>query len=331
MKLADKIIQLRKQKAWSQEELAERMNVSRQSVSKWESGTSIPDIDKILLLSQIFGTTTDFLLKEDILFEEESEVQSESSNKKEMPKHHITEQEASDFLEIRKKASSRIALGVALCIISPVCMMVLLGLTRDNKFGITEHFAVAAGLTVLFLFVTIAVVLFITYSILLSKYEYIEKGIVQMNGSLTEKLKQECDSFMPVFSKSIVLGVMFCIISVIPLVIFSILENEEMTLISVGILLFIVACGVFFLVKVGIVKDSYDQMLQRNDYTAEKKMAKQKLDFIAPIYWMIVTIIYLVISFFTNKWNLTWIIWAVAGILFGIISVIIENRAKKDL
>lgn len=65
MKLADKIILLRKQKGWSQEELAAQMDVSRQSVSKWESGISMPDIDKIILLSQIFGTTTDYLLKED--------------------------------------------------------------------------------------------------------------------------------------------------------------------------------------------------------------------------------------------------------------------------
>lgn len=66
MKLADKIILLRKQKGWSQEELAAQMDVSRQSVSKWESGASTPDIDKIILLSQIFDTTTDYLLKEEI-------------------------------------------------------------------------------------------------------------------------------------------------------------------------------------------------------------------------------------------------------------------------
>ena len=64
MILAEKIAQLRKQKGWSQEELANRLQVSRQAVSKWEGGASIPDLDKILKLSALFEVTTDYLLKD---------------------------------------------------------------------------------------------------------------------------------------------------------------------------------------------------------------------------------------------------------------------------
>lgn len=63
MTFSDKLIALRKKAGWSQEELAERLNVSRQSVSKWESAQSMPDIDKILQLSSLFSVTTDCLLK----------------------------------------------------------------------------------------------------------------------------------------------------------------------------------------------------------------------------------------------------------------------------
>ena len=59
MILADKIIALRKKSGWSQEELAEKMNVTRQSVSKWEGAQAVPDLEKILLLSQLFGVSTD--------------------------------------------------------------------------------------------------------------------------------------------------------------------------------------------------------------------------------------------------------------------------------
>ena len=62
MILADKIARLRKQNGWSQEELAARMNVSRQAVSKWESAASVPELDKIIRLSEIFGVSTDYLL-----------------------------------------------------------------------------------------------------------------------------------------------------------------------------------------------------------------------------------------------------------------------------
>lgn len=66
MILADKIIDLRKKAGWSQEELAQQLGVSRQSVSKWEGAQSIPDIDKILQMSRIFGVSTDYLLKDEI-------------------------------------------------------------------------------------------------------------------------------------------------------------------------------------------------------------------------------------------------------------------------
>ena len=58
MILAEKIALLRRQNGWSQEELADQLNVSRQAVSKWEGGTSIPDLDKILKLSALFEVST---------------------------------------------------------------------------------------------------------------------------------------------------------------------------------------------------------------------------------------------------------------------------------
>ena len=62
MKLAEKLFELRKKKGWSQEKLAEQINVSRQSISKWESGQVLPEIEKIIELSKIFQVTTDYLL-----------------------------------------------------------------------------------------------------------------------------------------------------------------------------------------------------------------------------------------------------------------------------
>lgn len=66
MILSEKIALLRKQNGWSQEQLAEQLHISRQSVSKWESGASIPDLDKIIKLSSIFGVSTDYLLKDEM-------------------------------------------------------------------------------------------------------------------------------------------------------------------------------------------------------------------------------------------------------------------------
>ena len=62
MIFADKVVQLRKKSGWSQEELAEKLNVTRQSVSKWEGAQSVPDLEKIVQMSHLFGVTTDYLL-----------------------------------------------------------------------------------------------------------------------------------------------------------------------------------------------------------------------------------------------------------------------------
>ena len=55
MILADKIIDLRKKNGWSQEELAEKLDVSRQSISKWESAQSVPDLTRVIRLAELFG------------------------------------------------------------------------------------------------------------------------------------------------------------------------------------------------------------------------------------------------------------------------------------
>ena len=63
MTIADRIQSLRKSKGMSQEELADAVGVSRQAVSKWESEQATPDLDKVVIMSDIFEVTTDYLLK----------------------------------------------------------------------------------------------------------------------------------------------------------------------------------------------------------------------------------------------------------------------------
>lgn len=65
MTMGEKILHMRKARGWSQEELAERMNVSRQAVSRWESDSAKPDADKIIALCDLFGVSADYLLREE--------------------------------------------------------------------------------------------------------------------------------------------------------------------------------------------------------------------------------------------------------------------------
>ena len=113
MILADKIITLRKKNGWSQEELAEKVGVSRQAISKWESAQSVPDLDKILRMSEIFGVTTDFLLKDE-MEEETSGVIEEDFGENAEADRFVDLNEANAFMALEEKASLWVAAGVSI-------------------------------------------------------------------------------------------------------------------------------------------------------------------------------------------------------------------------
>ena len=72
MKLSDKLIMLRKENGWSQEDFAEKLDISRQAVSRWENGTALPDAQNILRISKLFNVTADYLLNDD--YEAETDI-----------------------------------------------------------------------------------------------------------------------------------------------------------------------------------------------------------------------------------------------------------------
>ena len=78
MKLSDKLITLRKENGWSQEDFAEKLDVSRQAISRWENGTALPDAQNILQISKLFNVTADYLLNDD--HEGESDTSSVEKN-----------------------------------------------------------------------------------------------------------------------------------------------------------------------------------------------------------------------------------------------------------
>ena len=81
MDFSEKIAMLRRQKNWSQEELAEKLMVTRQAVSKWESAQSMPDLDKIVQLSELLGVSTDYLLKNGMDTPEQDDAASRTVRK----------------------------------------------------------------------------------------------------------------------------------------------------------------------------------------------------------------------------------------------------------
>ncbi len=328
MILAEKIIKLRKQQGWSQEDLAMHMGVSRQSVSKWESMASIPDLDKIIKLSELFGVSTDYLLKDEAEDEPlpllEVEVQKDRFHKR-----SVTLDEANEFIELRSKASVRIAAGVAACIISPVLLIVLAGYAEAGLVGLTENMAAGIGIAALLVIVAIAVMTFILAGLKLNKYEFMEKELLDLEygiAGIAEKKKQD---YSGTHKMSIAMGVGFCILSVVPLMIaVAFTEAEQVMVTMVGLLLVLVAAGVFLIVRTVMVMETYDQLLEEGDYSPEKKMEAKKNANLSTAYWCGALAIYLLWSFLSGDWQITWVVWPVAGVLFGGVCAV-ANMVRK--
>lgn len=223
--------------------------------------------------------------------------------------------------------SKRIAFGVLLCILSPICL-IQLGAVSEYKGGLSENAAGGLGMIILLGMVVIAVAIFILNGMRFSRYEYMEKEIFSLQygvKSMVERRKQmQEDSFR----LHITVGVCICIVAIIPLFVGTMMEVGDFGLVTcVSILLVFVAIGVFVMVSSGMVRESYDKLLQTGDYTPEKKEIGRRTSYVAPVYWCIVVAIYLLVSFRTENWRETWIIWPVAGVLFAAVYGIVRAFA----
>ena len=329
MILADKIIRLRKKNGWSQEELADKMNVSRQAVSKWESAQSIPDLEKILQLGTLFGVTTDYLLKDEIEDEEFSNDDSSDATVKK-----ISIEEANTYLEQRKRASWRIALATFLCILSPITLIVLSTLSELPNPIFTETVAGAIGLSVLFAFVLCAVPIYIYCGFQNEQYTFLDKNVpfeleYGVKGMVTERKKKFRDTYI----KFNIIATCVCIFSPIPLIISGFTENELLVIMMLALLMIVAGTGASIFIIVGVQNASMQKLLKEGEFTEKEKKRTSVKEVVGFCYWGILTAIFLAVSFLTNGWHLSWIIYAVGGILFPIVMCICNyfaDRQKKD-
>ena len=339
MILADKIIELRKKNGWSQEDLAEKLGVSRQSISKWEGAQSIPDMNKIIKMSEIFDVSTDFLLKDELEMEHTTEELTACENNPEdvCELRTVTMEEATSFIEEKEKSSRKISIGVMLCILSPITLIILEALTELKLIGMTEDMAAGAGLVALFMLVGPAVALFILSGMSMKKYEYMETELLDTAYGVDGMVRSRQERFHDAYVKMMTIGIVLCVVSVLPIFITMMIVGSDKVGINgayyagaIGLLLLLVALGVFLIVRASIIQGGYQMLLEEGDYTRKSKIENKKNDKLTTVYWMAVTAAYLGYSFITSQWDRSWIIWPVAGVLYGIVIVIADTLREKD-
>ena len=325
MIFADKLIDFRKKNGWSQEELAEKLNVSRQAVSKWEGAQSIPDINRIIQLSELFGVSTDYLLKDHLEQSEPAQESGEASSSR-----IVSMEEANAFLRTKEENSRRVALAVMLCILSPVALILLGGAQAFGLLGWSEEVAGGIGLIIMMLMLIPAVGLFIVSNLRISRYEYLEKEPVDTLYGVTGMVRDRKERFQPAHTRYLLIGILICIASTIPLFICLFFGKESFWgAAGIASVLVMAAIGVLLIVRVSIIWGSYQILLEEEDYSRESKENSRRCGYICSAYWCLITAAYLAWSFIGSDWQTSWMIWPIAGVVFGAVVGITKALKKR--
>lgn len=254
-----------------------------------------------------------------------------------MPKeNYLSQSSVQAFLSARRRSSTLIAIGVMLCIFSPITLLVLISLTNLDLLSTSINFATGVGVIVLLVFIAAAVALFIAGNRWLKVNENYEYEDCNLSEQLRKQILKDSNNYENQHMVFKIIGITFCILSAIPLMSGALfmgsLSNSRIDDLMTGlsaITVLFVGIGVFFLVKTNIIHDSFNIILQLDDYTSEKKAGKKLIEKYATIYWLIISFIYLAYSFISNNWSQSWMIWPLAGIMYGIFEAIISVKKKK--
>ncbi len=292
MNFGENLQTLRKLKNYSQEDLADKLQVSRQAVSKWESKTGYPEIEKLISICELFDCSMDELIK--------GKISVDSNSEKEV------------YDTFMNKFSKSISFATMLILIGTTIFLTILGFNEDNNMF---------GVVVLLIFVAFAVPIFIVRGI---EMENFKSKYPKLSNFYSQ---EEIANYNNKFSKMIALAISIILIGVIVFMTILALKifNEDSTF-PVSIFMCFITIAVPFLVNTGIQKDKYNIEKYNRENSIGSKNDLDKVQKYCGIIMLIATIIYLLISFIFNIWKISWLVYPVGGILCGIVSILLKKE-----
>ncbi|WP_065204549.1 helix-turn-helix domain-containing protein [Shewanella woodyi] len=325
MILAEKIIRLRKQLGWSQEELAEKMAISRQSVSKWESANSIPDLNKIIKLADIFEVSTDFLLKD------EYEANSYNDEPKPSNLNQVSLEQATQYVNSKIQEAALITKGVILSVCSAIPLFFFLAMAETQRMGITDDAATTIGLVCVLVLVATAVSFFIKTNQFKNETAAIENQDFELAYGVHSIFSERLAAYQPRYNRSLFIAISLFIFSLVPLIVVNqFFDTSGMVLMMIAVLLLMVSAGLFFIIPASTKLDAYNHILQDKGADTEQTKRNKRAEKLAAFYWPLLIAIFLGWSLWTMDWGTTWIIWPVGAILFAALVGLMELLEKPQ-
>ena len=315
MLLSEKIMSLRKRTGWSQEELAQQLGVSRQSVSKWESMASMPDIQKIMAMSELFGVSTDYLLKDEL--EElpataiaadyaassvqsgssdpaagsttdstagdgstgESSTGNASTSEAIAPKLSVSLETATEYLDAIARTSRPTAGAITLFILGPALLVSLATYSEDalyfDPMRISPDAMGIAGICIMMLFIAAGVGLLILQDMKLARFKQFKEASLELQYGVEAAVRRRAESTESLRYVQQAAGVCLTILSAIPFLIASYYGTGLTFALGFFVAAILVSLGVYLLVYSGILRDGYRVLLQEGDFSHDEKSNKR--------------------------------------------------------
>lgn len=307
MNIAKNLQFLRKRDKITQEELADKLGVSRQSVSKWETGEAYPETEKLILLCDMFGVTLDDLMRGDVT--EKTETAVRIADKEEVKKHF-------------EKFSTAMAVGLFLILTGAAVCVAFAGYAQtlaEKQANIVSIISIVA----LFIFIAAACFLFVMYG---TAHEKFKKSNTVLQCPFDEKEVKEFSKKFAVVMACLVAGM---IADIAFLVVLSNLIDDEIIVTANQDAAFCYILSAFFAVLaftlggcafMGIRHSLYNVEEYNKDNASSPR--KKLISAICSAVMLTATAVFMIIGFVCNAWHPAWVVFPVGGILCGIISTL---------
>lgn len=317
MRLSQNIAGLRHAAGWSQEELAARLDVTRQSVSKWESGQSVPDAERLVKLSELFGVSVDFLLKGD------GPPAGDAPPGRFRGAVGYGRRGGGLSGAARTRGGAHRGRDVP---VHPVAGLpaAARGYERRRDGALSETAAVGYGLAALLVLVAGAVALFIHCGLQSAPYRYLDEPFT-LEQAAAELVRGRLEADKRAYGRKCVAGGVLCVLAALPLLLTAILTGGDALAVVASLCgtLLLAGAGSALFILAGVPRAAAERLLQIGEYTREAKRKGALLEVFSSVYWLAATAVYLLLSF-RNGWDRSWMLWPVAGVIFAALYALLE-------